>query len=179
MPPQRDGQLPSQIHLRLQLLNIQGGFFTSSKCWRWQNPYQKSESKGISQRKYEVLTQTFTFLVRILPAPTLRTFGAEPVKKITLYLKLRTSIWWSRKSLGGWFNPNWALVQRDPSCFPWEGREGGQIDPLNWLKNQGDEERAKLPYSIFIQIQSCHLQIYSIPIFKVFSIGKIENGPVF
>ena len=27
--------------------------------------------KGISQRKYEVLTQTFTFLVGILPAPTL------------------------------------------------------------------------------------------------------------
>ena len=29
-------------------------FFTGSKCWRWQNPYQKSESKGISQRKWEV-----------------------------------------------------------------------------------------------------------------------------
>ena len=65
---------------------IQGDFFNwsrpkSSKCWRWQNPYQKSESKGISQRKYEILTQTFTFLVEILPSPRLRTFRAEPVKK--------------------------------------------------------------------------------------------------
>ena len=71
-------------------LDIQGDFFNwsrpkSSKCWRWQNPYQKSESKGISQRKYEVLTQTFTFLVGILPSPTLRTFRAGPVKKVTLY----------------------------------------------------------------------------------------------
>ena len=68
---------------------IQGDFFNwsrpkSSKCWRWQNPYQKRESKGISQRKYEVLIQTFTFLVGILPSPTLRTFRAGPVKKVTL-----------------------------------------------------------------------------------------------
>ena len=40
----------------------------------------------------EVLTQTFTFLVGILPAPTLRTFRAEPVKKITLYDQLYSVI---------------------------------------------------------------------------------------
>ena len=67
---------------------IQGGFFDwfrpkSFKCWKWQNPYQKSESKGMSQRKCEALTQTFTFLVGVLQFPTLRTFGAEPVKKTT------------------------------------------------------------------------------------------------
>ena len=45
-------------------------------CLRWQNPYQKSESKGMSQR-----THTFTFLLRILPYPTLRTLRAGPVKK--------------------------------------------------------------------------------------------------
>ena len=66
--------------------NVQGGFFDwfrpkSSKCWKWQNPYQKSESKGLSQRKCEVLTQTFTFLVGVLQSPALRTLRAEPVKK--------------------------------------------------------------------------------------------------
>ena len=83
---------PSGIELQtdpIPIIHIQGDFFNwsrpkSSKCWRWQNPYQKSESKGISQRKYEVLTQTFTFLVGILTSPTLRTFRAGPVKKVTL-----------------------------------------------------------------------------------------------
>ena len=78
--------------------HVQGDFFNwsrpkSSKCWRWQNPYQKSESKGISQRKYEVLTQTFTFLVGILPSPTLRTFRAGPVKKVTLYIDTFTNFY--------------------------------------------------------------------------------------
>ena len=46
--------------------HVQGDFFNwsrpkSSKCWRRQNPYQKSESKGVSHRTYENLTQTFTF----------------------------------------------------------------------------------------------------------------------
>ena len=35
-------------------------------------PTKKRESKGISQRKYEALTQTFTFLIGILPSPTLK-----------------------------------------------------------------------------------------------------------
>ena len=62
MPPQRDGQLPSQIHLRLQLLNIQGGFFLLvPSVGDGEIPTKKSESKGISQRKWEVLTQTFPF----------------------------------------------------------------------------------------------------------------------
>ena len=79
---------------------IQGDFFywsrpKSSKCWRWQNPYQKSESKGMSPRKCENLTKTFTFLVGTLQSPTLRTFRAGPVKKITLYkvkIVLKTSV---------------------------------------------------------------------------------------
>ena len=36
--------------------------------------------------KYGNVTETFTFLVEILPSPTLRTFWAEPVQKVTLYL---------------------------------------------------------------------------------------------
>ena len=69
---------------------LQGVFFKrsrpkSSKCRRWQNPYQKSESKGMSQRRCENLTKTFTFLVGILPSPTLRTFRAGPFEKNTLY----------------------------------------------------------------------------------------------
>ena len=44
-------------------------------------PTKKSESKGMPQRKCEVLTQTFTFLVGVLQSPALRTLRAEPVKK--------------------------------------------------------------------------------------------------
>ena len=35
----------------------------------------------MSQRKCEVLTQTFTFLVGVLQSPALRTLRAEPVQK--------------------------------------------------------------------------------------------------
>ena len=81
-------------HISIKMRNVeilQGDFFDwslpkSSKCWRWQNPYQKSESKGVSHRTYENLTQTFTFLVGFLPSPTLRTFRVGPFEKNTLYV---------------------------------------------------------------------------------------------
>ena len=79
----------SKDESKKQYLILQGDFFDwsrpkSSKCWRWQNPYQKSESKGVSHRTYENLTQTFTFLVGFLPSPTLRTFRVGPFEKKTL-----------------------------------------------------------------------------------------------
>ena len=55
----------SKFHL---ISVLQGVFFTgpapkSSKCWEWQNPYQKSES-GYPTVRFEVLTLTFTFFGR-------------------------------------------------------------------------------------------------------------------
>ena len=49
----------------VQIEQIQGGFFDwsrpkSCKCWRWQNPYQKSEIKGITEK----LTMNFHFFSR-------------------------------------------------------------------------------------------------------------------
>ena len=90
----QDFKIPLLPLLTHSALDLQGDFFDwsrpkSSKCWRWQNLYQKSESKGMSQRKCENLTKTFTFLVGILPSPTLRTFRAGPVKKNTLYKHTR------------------------------------------------------------------------------------------
>ena len=54
----------------------------SSKCWRWQNPTKKVKEKVKEMGSFN---SNFHFLVGILPSPTLRTFRAEPVKKITLY----------------------------------------------------------------------------------------------
>ena len=53
----------------LKVLNVGDGKISTKKV------------KVDVQRKLEALTQTFTFLVGVLQSPTLRTFGAEPVKK--------------------------------------------------------------------------------------------------
>ena len=50
-------------------------------------PKMLETAKSVPKKwKYGNVTETFTFLVEIWPSPTLRTFWAEPVQKVTLYL---------------------------------------------------------------------------------------------
>ena len=47
----------------------------SSWCWRWQNPFQKNESKNVAFHLWHTLA--FNFLVGILPFLTLRTLKGK------------------------------------------------------------------------------------------------------
>ena len=90
-----------------------------------------------------------------------------------------TSIWWFRKSLGGWFNPNWASGRRDPSCFPWGGdrlsgsqliEESGRgklVTSKNLIKIRERKARHILspkfyPILLFAEIIQLPLSVFSI-----------------